>query len=330
MKRLSHVLLCLVALGVCASTPARALYYTLHDIGTFDCRVAELNDSGQFTGITDDVKITRYDIYGGKTVLDSGFGRSVNNSGQIAGYSSSGGGTIYNTDGTKTRVIGEPYDINNSGGYCGISGSQGYFHDSQGTHYIASADGSVQAQLVNDSGTVAGNVAPTHGYIRAFVWSEAHGLNYLTGLGGMGLDIVHGINSQGYIAGQASAPNSSSHAVVWKSDGSVRDLTPSGWGEAWDINNAGYVVGNRTSNGTPCVWTPSGQVIYLPKLAGATVSVPYAINNLGTIVGYCYMPNAGWTHIVTWTPVPEPACVLVLLSGVVGLAFSRPRTRKPR
>jgi probable HAF family extracellular repeat protein len=81
----------------------------------------------------------------------------------------------------------------------------------------------------------------------------------------------------------------------------------SGWGfeqlppgySVWpaDINDEGVVVGFTTEP----VASNRGVLTTLPTLAGATRSVPVAVNNAGTIVGYSELPNVSDAVLTLWT-----------------------------
>lgn len=118
-------------------------------------------------------------------------------------------------------------------------------------------------------------------------------------------------------------------AAIWESDGSVRRL-PSAPNKtqsiAYDINDAGYVVGYAGAvtywDTAPTVWAPDGSPIQLDVLPGYSAGVAYGINSNGTIVGYCESMT-GTCRAVVWEPVPEPLSVTALLFGLCGIALRR-------
>jgi probable HAF family extracellular repeat protein len=93
-----------------------------------------------------------------------------------------------------------------------------------------------------------------------------------------------GINDQNDIVGYALDSAQLSHAMLWKSDGSMVDLSQylPGWGgtTVYDINNNGYMVGTGT-------------------------------NPDGDMRGFLLAPIA--------EPVPEPSTLALLIIGIAGL-----------
>jgi probable HAF family extracellular repeat protein len=100
---------------------------------------------------------------------------------------------------------------------------------------------------------------------------------------------------------------------------------------ARDISENGTVVG--TSNGKAFLWTASGGMIDLASLItdplGAwSLQEAFAINDLGQIVGYGSINGSVHAFLLTPEqpePVPEPATMLLLGSGLAGLAGFRKR-----
>ena len=306
-----------------------ALQYQIHDLGVFNCVIRDMNDNGQFVGVTTapSAGIYCYDINGSKTLLHStGWSSGINNAGQVA---SSNGIYIPTATGWTNPIGGCITDINNIGQYCGLSSTSGaYFVDSNGYHYIYVARCDTYAECLNDSGVVVGYVRDSYGTTCPFRWTIADGLVYM-----QRLDTdpdcnsyVWAINSQGYAVGGSAinADSVMSHAVIWNPDGSVTNLTPSTFGTAYGINDAGYIVGTTGYN-RPVVWTPELNAVYLPMLANTTGIEPLAINNKDIIVGRCTINEE--PHVVYWTPVPEPSSLCTILLGVP-FFFSLRRKRK--
>jgi probable HAF family extracellular repeat protein len=104
---------------------------------------------------------------------------------------------------------------------------------------------------------------------------------------GGGYSIAFGLNNSGVIAG--ASEGSGYQAVRWV-NGSLEALgTLDGFGssEAYDVNEAGQVVGwSRTTTGTaPFLWTSGHGMQSLGHLPGGLYGTAFGINVHGTVVG---------------------------------------------
>jgi probable HAF family extracellular repeat protein len=104
---------------------------------------------------------------------------------------------------------------------------------------------------------------------------------------------VRSINNQGWVAGFAGFPNTTTHAVVWKPVGNgyqaidLGVLPGTATSEAIGIDDLGRVVGwSRTLNfppqGSPFLWTEAGGMVDLTSL-GFPDEAPLAISPGGTV-----------------------------------------------
>jgi probable HAF family extracellular repeat protein len=188
----------------------------------------------------------------------SGYGRAINDSGQVAGMMSNGvvsRGFVWDGVLRETGTLGgswsDAIDINDSGrvtGYSGIAGDTAY---------------------------------------RAFVWQDGS----LTDLGTLGGSFSMGraINSAGHVAGFSLLPgNTASRAFLW--DGATMQNLGTLGGDhsyAMEINDAGQVLGTSRladgMNNAPFIWT-AGTMRNLGSLGGLN-GWSTAMNENGQAIG---------------------------------------------
>jgi len=111
---------------------------------------------------------------------------------------------------------------------------------------------------------VVGFSYPLYGQTaKAFLWSDsntngASDVGEMVDLGNLGgaRTEAHGINAKGQVVGSSDTANGSTRAFLWDTTNSMQDLNnllpaSSGWilGVAYDINDAGQIVGVGTING---------------------------------------------------------------------------------
>ena len=101
---------------------------------------------------------------------------------------------------------------------------------------------------------------------------------------------------------------------------------------AYGINNSGQVVGeSNSSNGSRAfLWQDNTMVdinSFLPENSGWVLENATDINDSGQIVGYGYYNGQTRAFLLSpdLPPVPEPATIVLLLAGLLGLAV---RSRK--
>ena len=175
-----------------------------------------------------------------------------------------------------------------------------------------------EAYGINDNCVVVGWFS-TGGMGHAFAWDAKVGDGEVDDLGvltGMTSSWARAINSSGQIVG-----TSGTRAFLW--DGTMRDLgiLPGATSStAYDINDAGWIVGSSAPEGSTRAFLSNGSTMYdLSELADAgsvgwDFRVATSINNAGQIVGYG--THDGKQAAFLLTPVPEPASLLALLSGI--------------
>ncbi len=161
-----------------------------------------------------------------------------------------------------------------------------------------------EARSINNAGQVVGFSGSDDG--SAFIWDSSGGMRYLDGIGDTESE-ARDINNSGQVVGWTS-----SSAFLWDSTSGVTDL---GSGSALGINDAGQVVGNSYSHAF--LWE-DGEMLDLGTLGG-NVSVAYAINDFGQVVGYADL--ASWDeHAFLWED--EEMIDLGTLGGSDSVAYA--------
>jgi uncharacterized membrane protein len=138
------------------------------------------------------------------------------------------------------------------------------------------------------------------------------GLASLGGTSSAALDI----NESGQIAGYSTyyVPGGfvgNEHPVIWESDGTIRDLLPSGYagGRAVAINESGQVAGwlwGETGM-TPFTWSPGTGMRFLPTLPGETQNGVYAMNDAGVVAGWSGRSAVIWENGILRVVHHDPA-----------------------
>jgi probable HAF family extracellular repeat protein len=173
---------------------------------------------------------------------------------------------------------------------------------------------------MNDAGHVIGTSYPDPGCgpfclptLETVVWRGAERIVLPTVPGLSGIT-VRSINNQGWVAGFAGFPGTTTHAVVWKPNGSAYSAIDLGTlpgtttSEAIGIDNLGRVVGWSTTlsfppQGSPFMWTDSGGMVDLSTL-GFPVDMPLAISPGGTVATASYWYKLGDPTSVVAMPQP--------------------------
>jgi probable HAF family extracellular repeat protein len=198
----------------------------------------------------------------------------------VTGLGTLGGGSSY------------AYGINNSGQVAGYSTTS--FNQ---THAFIYSGGSMtdlgtlfgswsQAYAINDQGQVVGG---SDG--RAFLYSG--GSMYNLGMLGTLNSTAYGINNNGQVVGTTSIPGGAYHGFI-KGSGPMTDLGTLGTGSgANSINNNGQVVGGyiTTSGAYGSYLYNGGTMRDLPNTFGGQNTFATAINESGQVVGYASTPN---------------------------------------
>jgi probable HAF family extracellular repeat protein len=277
------------------------------------------------------------------TTLDAFSANGINDADQIVGNAAFGGflysGGNYTPINVPTpdRLAGtSPQGINNSGQIVGCfeqdRNSSGFLL-SDGTYHLFQVPGTTAtfAAGINTSGQIVGSYSPSA------LTNEAHGFlltagNYTTlDVPGSSFTGAGGINDRGDIVGEFGAGQGSLRGFLLSGGsyttidvpGSLNTVTQG-------INNEGDIVGiyedtNKRDHG----FLLSNGNFTTIDVPGAMYTNILGINNLGQLVGTFDDPS-GNSHAFLATPIPEPASLVLIAIGALGLiAYVLLRMRRP-
>jgi probable HAF family extracellular repeat protein len=176
---------------------------------------------------------------------------------------------------------------------------------------------------MNDLGDIAGTSYPDTGCgpfclppLQTVVWRGGARI-VLPPLPGFSGIYVTSINNQGWVAGFAGFPGTTTRAVVWKPLGPTYQIVNLGVlpgttkSEAVGIDNQGRVVGWSTTNdfpptGAPFVWTEAGGMADL-SAQGFPDETPLAISPGGTVATASAWYRLGDPGSVSFLPAAPPS-----------------------
>jgi probable HAF family extracellular repeat protein len=231
------------------------------------------------------------------------FATSVNNNGQVAGFSSVAGGYRNATlwDETLSKLPGrddysEAWAINDQGQVAGISWSSDndltratVWNGTTSTKLgVLSGVDASHARAINDNGQVAG-WSITDGTARATVWNGTTPTNLGTP-SGADATYARAINNSGQIAGW-STTDGNTHATIWNGTTAtdLGTLTGGNASAALAINEKDQVAGRSTflagSFAYHATTWDGGKITDLGTLGG-DYSEARAINEAGLVVGW--------------------------------------------
>ncbi len=250
-------------------------------------------------------------------------GEDVNDGGAVVGYSR-------NADGNSRAFLRTPGNPMQDLGTLGGVTSEGTALNNQNA-------------VVGRSGTTyeANGITFSH----AFSWTAAGGMTDLgTLIGDNGHSMAADINDANQVAGSSwwsesaiiyGANQGAFQAVLWEG-GQITLLGFLNEGATWyggtssnahAVNNLGQVVG--TSNDLAFLWTEEDGMVNLndriDPAFGWTLEGAFDINDDGAIL--CLGDSGSGGRLVMLNPVPVPAAVWLLGSGLIGLVGLRRRSR---
>lgn len=277
--------------------------------GTNSC-ARGLNELGQIVGSRDDVAF----------LWDDGIVRDL---GTLPGGSSSAA-----------------YAIDSQGNVVGSSGPPYRAFLWDGTMHeldILPGELSAHAYALNDFGSVVGWCGDGMDVLWATMWTggTAHNLGVLPGTRE---SVAYAVSDTGLVVGVA-AYSFEGHqppelAFLW--DGTMHELGPLPGGSrsrGFDVNSHGWVVGESTSDlGWRAVLWDDGAIMDLNDCVDASgdgwlLFGARAVNEHGQILGYGNNPSGAQESFLL-TPIPEPAGLLTLVCGLVGLGGMAWRRRR--
>jgi probable HAF family extracellular repeat protein len=285
----------LISFGQSRTSALPAAGYTITDLGTLGGTTSmanAINNSGQIAGTSTtagDVASHAFRYSGG----------SLQDLGTLGGSNSYG--NAINNEGV---VAGGAYTTSDPVGLdpCYWSPSSG-IHDLGPYSYVPNG----QAFAINDHGHLVGTAVNDSGVgFDAFGWTSTKLYVDLGYLGGR-VSEAHGIDSSGQVVGWSNVGGDYNVLpFIWTSAIGIRPLAvfAGGYnGNALAINNATHVVGWGLKSGQihAALWIKGQPRPQDLGTLGGTTSEANAINNSDVVVGYSLPATGATTHAFIWT-----------------------------
>ena len=352
----------LAALIATASIPASALaggtFTVTHVASMPPCVIQRINAAGQVTGdyqYQSVPRAMRYDPGVGIVPLSVPAGASqsfsvgITSTGACIGrITAPGTGTVaalWSPTGAITTLPNPPGNwtystgvgLNDAGVACGFAtlalvGSdpqQSWRWTPTGGYEMLPQLGGIESVCrdINASGTVVGTAANASGGVRAVTWAPNGTITDLGVPSGATGSYGLNINDGGVVVGTSPATK----AYVWRPTSGWLRLPDAGFkASAYDINNAGWIVGwidQAPWETVPAVWSPDGQLFNIAALVDQNrfyfsndFSIPIAISETNLIVvrGYDFTVSGDPVVIVFRIGVDTPCPADLDGNGSVG------------
>ena len=262
-----------VARGVLCDRSRRRPRVRLLVAATAACTVSVVASAGPLVGLASAADVIDLGTLGGTESRAT----SVNDSGQVVGYSKTSSG---NTHAFSWTPAGGLIDLGTFGG------------------------AESRAVAVNNAGQVVGWAETSSGARHAFAWTPAGGMVDMNTIGGESSPAAE--NGDGEVVGYFVPNEGPAQPFLWTRSGGMVDLGKAGgFGDAVAINESGQVLiqGDiaESASGGPFLWSAPG--VYFQEIG----TTPEAINDSGEVVGRegIISPHPYyWTHATGVVELP--------------------------